>query len=201
MSVTPSRPLVETETGAIPLQRRDRRTTNMLACATREDGSTVEVTVIDLSYDGCGIESSAALHAGELIDLEVYRQGTVRAVVRWAAGTRAGLVFADPTSAGDSAPAREHKPRLHQRVAVRADVTLRRPGKLSFKVHISDVSPDGCKAEFIEKPDVGELLWVKFDGIEALEAQVCWVVGTKVGLRFMRPIHPAVFDLLLQRLR
>jgi hypothetical protein len=39
------------------------------------------------------------------------------------------------------------------------------------------------------------------DGLEALDAEVCWVDGHVAGLRFERTIHPAVFDLLLQRLR
>jgi hypothetical protein len=41
---------------------------------------------------------------------------------------------------------------------------------------------------------------LKFDGLEALEAEVCWVDGFVAGLQFDKPIHPAVFDLLLERL-
>ena len=200
MTPTPANPLVEAEAGTPPLQRRERRATHLSAYATREDGSTVDVTLTDLSYDGCGVDSAEPLRAGELVQLAVQRRGTVTAVVRWAAGTKAGLVFAEqPPTASD--PAKEQKPRLHQRVAVGADVTLRRAGHLSFRVRVFDVSPDGCKAEFIERPELKEQVWVKFPGIEALEAQVCWVAGAKAGLKFVRPIHAAVFDLLLQRLR
>ena len=42
---------------------------------------------------------------------------------------------------------------------------------------------------------------IKFEGLEAMDAEVCWVQGFQAGLRFERPIHPAVFDLLLARLR
>ena len=45
-----------------------------------------------------------------------------------------------------------------------------------------------------------EIVWVKFEGLEALEAMVCWVDGFAAGLEFQRPVHPAVFDVLLQRL-
>jgi hypothetical protein len=44
-------------------------------------------------------------------------------------------------------------------------------------------------------------VWVKFDGLEALEAQVCWVDGLKAGLAFALPIHAAVFEQLLARLQ
>jgi hypothetical protein len=42
---------------------------------------------------------------------------------------------------------------------------------------------------------------IKFEGFEVLDAQVCWVEGFVAGLRFEKPFHPAVFDLLLARLR
>ena len=77
---------------------------------------------------------------------------------------------------------------------------MRRAGKLDFRVHIYDLSPDGCKAEFVDRPEVGEQLWIKFDGMEALEANVRWIVGQKAGVKFARPIHAAVFDLLATRL-
>jgi PilZ domain-containing protein len=187
------------EAGATPLHRRDRRETNLRADATRDDGTVVSVTLIDLSYDGCGIDSPMPLRPGETLTLAVHRRGTVTATVRWTAGGKAGLVFAvEPEPAVDE-PAQA--PRLHERIAVDAEVALRRAGKLHFQVHVFDVSPDGCKAEFVERPEVGEQVWIKFTGIEALEAQVCWVAGAKSGIKFARPIHPAVFDLLLQRMR
>lgn len=55
--------------------------------------------------------------------------------------------------------------------------------------------------DFVDRPDVGEHVWVKFDGLEAIEATVCWIAGFKAGLKYTKPIHPAVFDLLLTRVR
>jgi hypothetical protein len=92
-------------------------------------------------------------------------------------------------------------PRRHDRSSVEAEVSLRRAGKLNFRVRLFDLSPAGCKAEFVERPELYEQLWVKFDGMEAIEAIVCWIAGSKVGMNFTRPIHPAVFALLLERLR
>ena len=62
------------------------------------------------------------------------------------------------------------------------------------------MSPDGCKAEFVERPKLDEHVWVRFDGLEALEAMVCWVRGFEVGLEFENPIHPAVFEMLVSKL-
>jgi hypothetical protein len=76
---------------------------------------------------------------------------------------------------------------------------MRRAGKTHFRVHIYDISPDGCKAEFVDRPELGEQLWIKFDGMEAMEAHVCWIVGARAGLRFVRPIHAAIFDMLVAR--
>lgn len=92
------------------------------------------------------------------------------------------------------------EPRRHQRLCVDGEVTMRRAGKLSFRVRIYDMSPDGCRAEFVDRPEIAEQLWIKFDGMEALEARVRWIAGSRAGLKFARPIHPAVFDLLVAKI-
>ena len=43
--------------------------------------------------------------------------------------------------------------------------------------------------------------WIKFEGLEPLEAEVCWVKGFLTGVRFAKPIHPAVFERILGNLR
>jgi hypothetical protein len=54
--------------------------------------------------------------------------------------------------------------------------------------------------EFVDRPAFRERVWVKFDGLEAVPAFVCWIEGAEAGLEFERPIHPAVFELLLKRI-
>jgi hypothetical protein len=66
---------------------------------------------------------------------------------------------------------------------------------------VTDLSRDGCKVGLVEQPRMREHMLVKFDGLEVLEAEVCWVDGYTGGLRFERSIHPAVFRLLIDRLR
>ena len=180
----------------LPLGRRERRAVALSAYATREDNSTVEMTITDLSHDGCGVISTLDLSVGEQLKMSVVRRGVAMATVRWADGARAGLSFA--SEALDETPAKQ--PRRHDRIAVSGEVTMRRSGRVNFKVHVYDLSPEGCKAEFVDRPELHEKLWIRFEGLEALEASVRWIVGAKTGLKFSNAIHPAVFDLLAERL-
>lgn len=193
MPVQSCHPLAEA--GAPPLERRVRRPVSLLGHATRQDGVVIDLTLTDLSYDGCAIDCPAALMAGEKLKLAVNRRGSIAATVRWASAGKAGLSF-DAEPAAASAPVQ----RGHDRIDVEADATLRRVGKLRFKVRLFDLSPAGCKAEFVDRPSLGEQVRLKFDGMESIEGSICWVVGTKAGVRFARPIHEAVFALLLERL-
>ena len=61
---------------------------------------------------------------------------------------------------------------------------------------VFDASPEGCKVEFVERPAIGERVWVRFDGIEPLEGTVRWVEGHVGGVKFKRPLHQAVFQRL-----
>jgi PilZ domain-containing protein len=86
--------------------------------------------------------------------------------------------------------------RRSERIAMDASVSLRRCGQLSYRVRIFDASLHGCRIEFVERPKLEEQLWVKFDALQPLEAEVCWIDGFMVGVNFIQPIHPAVFEQL-----
>lgn len=103
---------------------------------------------------------------------------------------------------GDCAPSpRALRLRRFPRVSLEAEITLRRSGQHNYRVHVYDISTAGCRVEFVERPELEERLWVRFEGLQALEAIVCWTRPPLAGLEFVQPIHPAVFDLLLQRLK
>lgn len=91
-------------------------------------------------------------------------------------------------------------PRKSARVGLEAEVSLRRSGHTNYRANVHDVSQEGCKVEFVERPLLDETVWVKFEGLESLEAMVCWIDGFAAGLEFQRPVHPAVFKVLLERL-
>jgi hypothetical protein len=178
-----------------PIERRERRPVHMTGYGVLPDGTTAHLTLLDLSYDGCGIAIEAALQPGDRIKISVLKRGAIPAEVRWYSQGKAGLVFeaeapTEPT----------HRPRQVERACTTADVSLRRPGRFTYRVRLEDLSANGCKIEFIERPQQGERVWIKFQGLNSLEGEVCWVEDRSAGIHFVRHIHPAVFDLLLDRL-
>lgn len=99
-----------------------------------------------------------------------------------------------------STSGRAFAPRKSNRVGLAAGVYLRRTGHGNFRVKIYDLSPEGCKTEFVERPELNELVWVKFDDLQPFEATVCWIRDSELGLEFVRPIYPAVFAMLAAKL-
>ena len=179
----------------VPGYRSERRAVRMRGFCVLDGDATHEIYVLDLSYEGCGIETPVPLEPGQAIKLSVLRRGAIDAVVRWYRDGKAGLAFLPPEP--DS---KEHAPRRSERVSLAADVRLRRIGKSTFRVTLTDVSPEGCKVQLVERPSKDERVLVKFEGLEVLEATVCWVEGFTAGLSFDKPMHPAVFELLIERL-
>ena len=90
--------------------------------------------------------------------------------------------------------------RRAERVAVDAEVALRRSGQNLYRVRVHDASPYGCRLEFVERPQLEERVWIKFDGLSAVEGLVVSIDGFVAGIDFRPPIHPAVFDLLVPKL-
>jgi len=90
--------------------------------------------------------------------------------------------------------------RRSDRIAVNAEVGLRRSGALTYRVRVFDASPHGCKLEFVERPLLEERVWVRFDRLDPIEGIVCWVDGFHAGIEFDKPMHPAVFEALTPRL-
>lgn len=87
------------------------------------------------------------------------------------------------------------------RVPIDAEVFMRRSVERGYPAEVHDLSPAGCSLEFPERPRIGESVWIKFDGLEALESAVRWVEGESAGVEFVKQLHPAVFDALLSKLR
>jgi hypothetical protein len=176
--------------------REQRRTVTLPAHILCENGEITSADVLDLSYDGCCVETPVELLEGSTVKLSVVGLGANDAQVRWSADGKAGLSFAI-----HSVWEREIKPRKADRIELSADLSLRRVGRQHYRARVFDVSPDGCKVEFVERPRLDELVWVKFDFLDAVEAQVCWVDGFYGGVKFLRPIYPAVYELLLTKLQ
>ena len=86
------------------------------------------------------------------------------------------------------------------RTAIIAEVRLRRTGNINYTVEARDLSEGGCKVEFVERPRRDEKVWVKFEGLESLEATGRWTRDFCAGLEFSRPNNTRVLELLLRRL-
>ena len=78
------------------IKRAPRVDTNINAALTDSDGSRMKVVVLDISREGCRLETDGALKIAERIDLHVPRYGTYPAQVRWAVGNEAGAIFLEP---------------------------------------------------------------------------------------------------------
>ena len=85
------------------------------------------------------------------------------------------------------------------RLPVKHEVGVKKLGGFGFQLPTRDVSPDGCRVELVEMVDAGERVIVRLPSLEPLGAEVAWVKGANAGLYFQRPLHPAVFDQLIDR--
>jgi hypothetical protein len=176
------------------MPRDERRLVELNGYVIRSNKTIVDVKVLDLSYDGCSIATLVAFAPGERIKLSVLGRGAISASVQWYKGRKAGLLFYTGRLS------KTKWPRKAERIEISAQASLRKSGRLNFRVSMFDVTRFGCKCEFVERPAVYERVWIKFDGLDPIEATVCWVEGSCVGLMYKYPVHPAVFDMLLARL-
>lgn len=177
-------------------ERAPRRNVALNGFAVMGDGADFGFSAVDLSYDGCKIEPQIALLPGVRLKLSLLGfRGQIDAQVRWYKDGRSGLKFTT-----DQMPPRIHTPRHCERSQVSASLGLRRVGRKQYMTEIFDIAPTGCKVEFIERARPGELVWVKFQGLDSVEAIVRWSEGFYGGLQFVQPIHSAIFDSLREKL-
>ena len=178
--------------GLLHRQRKERRRVEISGYLVRLDKTIVDVKLTDLSYDGCALTTDTPLVPGEKVKLSALGRGATAAAVRWYEGRTAGLHFqSEPVS-------RQRWPRKAERHPISAQASLRRLQRPVYRVTMSDITPFGCKTEFIERPVIYEHVWIKFDGLASLEAIVCWIEQSSMGLMYLNPIHPAVFAMLLE---
>jgi len=88
------------------------------------------------------------------------------------------------------------------RTATRKDVILgaglRQRGAHAITVQVVDLSTTGFRAATHLELDPGTDVWVKMPGIESLHSTVVWVRGHWIGCQFVRPLHPAVLDMIVR---
>ena len=177
--------------------REPRKPVTLKGFGVLDDGTTFGISILDLSYNGCKIETELPLSPGLRLRISIVGLGSaLEATVRWRRNGRAGLQFR-----AEKAVVQPQTPRRHERIETCGELSMRRTGRPNYQARVFDLTPTGCRVDFVERPKPGEVLWVKFPGLDSIESTVRWVDGFKGGLEFARPIYPAVFDLLLATLR
>lgn len=83
---------------------------------------------------------------------------------------------------------------LHRTRAVQANAT-------EWSVVIVNVSPRGLMARSDAPHEPGDLLAIHLPVIGALEAEIRWALGGRIGCRLLHPIDPEDYELMLQLMR
>ena len=86
------------------------------------------------------------------------------------------------------------------RVPLDCEVEFRRHADVRYRVDLIDFSPEGCCISPPVLVEVGERVWMRIPDMETIHAEVAWSEQWKVGLKFDKPFHPAVFENVVRRL-
>jgi hypothetical protein len=92
------------------------------------------------------------------------------------------------------------KPPRATRVPLNCEVEFRRHADVRYRVDLLDFSPEGCCISPPVRVEIGEAVWMRIPGMEVTHAHVAWAEQWKVGLKFDKPFHPAVFENVVKRL-
>jgi len=184
---------IGTRDGVAMPARAERRVVELSGYLIRESKKIVDIKVVNLSYDGCALRTTVPLLPGEMVKLSVLGRSATSAIVRWYSGRKAGLQF------DTERKTRTLWPRKADRLEVEAQAVLRRAGRVAFTVKVFDMTMSGCRCEFVDRPGIYERVWIKLDGLASMEANVCWIEQSMAGLSYKNPLHPAVFDMLVDR--
>lgn len=92
-----------------------------------------------------------------------------------------------------------HRERKAVRIPAEFPAGLRQRGASGVAVQIMDLSTDGFRAATHLELAPGADVWLRLPGLEASHARVMWARGHYVGCAFVRPLHPAVLDMVVAK--
>ncbi len=81
----------KTETSGVERRRQPRRLVNWAACCRGPDGTTWNVTVVDVSEGGFGLSQALPLPVNSRIVVDFGEAGEFPCRIAWSAGGRCGL--------------------------------------------------------------------------------------------------------------
>lgn len=87
-------------------------------------------------------------------------------------------------------------PRRSNRAGVQVKVQYRRSTVRMAGVTL-DLSCHGVRLAAMERLRIGETLWITLPGLQPRRATVKWGDRFEVGCEFDEPLHPAVFDRII----
>ena len=121
----------------------------------------------------------------------------------WSFPTDLGTPFltGELTTQDQNKPPPESSARKSERVALELDAALRQRGGTGISVHIHDLSVDGFRASTHLDLEPGDDVWLRLPGLEPYQAKVAWAKGQYIGCAFERPLHPAVLEMIVGRIR
>ena len=88
--------------------------------------------------------------------------------------------------------------RKARRAEVHLGAGLRQRGATGVTVQILDLSTHGFRAATHLELHIGTDVWLKLPGLESLHGRVVWMSGHLLGCEFVRPLHPAVLDMIVR---
>jgi hypothetical protein len=80
------------------------------------------------------------------------------------------------------------------RAQVDIDCEIRIGNRAWRRARLADLTPDGFQVAILDMPARGTPLYIRFAGIQMLQAEVCWARADTAGCRFAAPMSPYVFD-------
>lgn len=98
-------------------------------------------------------------------------------------------------------PPRERKGRKSERINVALGAGLRQRGGTGVGIDILDLSVNGFRGSTHLNLVPGDDVWLRLPGIEAYQASVAWTRPPYIGCAFVRPLHPAVLEMIVGRAR
>ena len=87
--------------------------------------------------------------------------------------------------------------RKAERVPIRAAVQFRAGARRS-QVTVNDLSTHGARISFAHILRAGDQFFLKLPVIEPVEAEVVWVDQFEAGCKFLKPIHPVMFETVIR---
>jgi hypothetical protein len=182
------------------------------------DGRSQAVTTRDVSQGGVKLDVPFPLAPEQKVTVTLDGLRPVEGVVRWSAGTLAGIAFLPelrwqelmlwlkerrnsafhhgtapfaPAAATD-VPA----PEADQGIALNLPARVRE-GTRRWQIDVASITTRSVAFDSFAALRIGSLLWIVLPGLEGWPARIVTVEGYRFICEFTQPLHPAVLERVL----